>query len=102
MSSYVGIAPAQNSLGEILVAEAPNDKPSARQLSKFDNVADYKSKTCSQSWPCDKPVRQIVAFDVGWVILHTDGSVATLGDPRYGDCLGREITADRYDGFRCS
>ncbi|KAI9155406.1 E3 ISG15--protein ligase Herc6 [Paramyrothecium foliicola] len=43
-------------------------------------------------FPSHSPVRQIAAFDVGAIILHEDGSVATLGDPRFEDCLGREPT----------
>ena len=43
-------------------------------------------------YKCDQTVKQIEAFDTGFVILYEDGTVATMGDPRFENCLGRIVT----------
>jgi predicted metal-dependent phosphoesterase TrpH len=43
------------------------------------------------------PPKQLVAYEAGFAILYEDGTVATLGDPRYPECLGRDITPGMYD-----
>ncbi|CEJ94173.1 hypothetical protein VHEMI09721 [[Torrubiella] hemipterigena] len=40
----------------------------------------------------DKPVVQMAAYDTGFAVLYTDGTVATMGDPRFPECLGREVS----------
>ncbi|KAL6852659.1 hypothetical protein ACO1O0_007207 [Amphichorda felina] len=83
---------AENALGEILAAELDATAPSGALLVKFPDLSSRKAGKSSHSWPCKKGIRHIAAYDAGWVVLYDDGTVATLGDPRFGDCLGREVT----------
>lgn len=85
------LASAENALGESLTATHGNG-----QLHKYpspDEVATG-SRQEEQTWPCPSPVKQMAAWDAGWVVLYEDGSVATMGDGRFEDCLGREVTSD--------
>ncbi|CAG9956232.1 unnamed protein product [Clonostachys rosea f. rosea IK726] len=89
---------AVNGIGEILRAEPSHNNDKEDQTESFgSSLVKYRSlEACKahdpvQTWPCRQPVKQVAAFDVGFVILYADGSVATLGDPRYEDCLGREV-----------
>ncbi|KAM3517859.1 hypothetical protein NHJ13051_008642 [Beauveria bassiana] len=41
-----------------------------------------------------KPVKQIAALDTGFVLLYEDGTVATMGDARFPQVLGRMISED--------
>ncbi|KAK8144308.1 hypothetical protein G3M48_006021 [Beauveria asiatica] len=41
-----------------------------------------------------KPVKQIAALDTGFVFLYQDGTVATMGDARFPQVLGRMISED--------
>ncbi|KAM3428066.1 hypothetical protein NHJ13734_008745 [Beauveria thailandica] len=41
-----------------------------------------------------KPVKQIAALDTGFVFLYEDGTVATMGDARFPQVLGRMISED--------
>lgn len=90
---------AENALGEILAAEPDATAPSGALLVKFPDLSSRKAGKSSHSWPCKKGIRHIAAYDAGWVVLYDDGTVATLGDPRFGDCLGREVTEGRYVAF---
>ncbi|CCT74099.1 uncharacterized protein FFUJ_09878 [Fusarium fujikuroi IMI 58289] len=40
-------------------------------------------------------VRQITAYDAGFIILLEDQTVLSCGDPRFRDCLGREVDESR-------
>lgn len=44
--------------------------------------------------PTKAQPKQLVAYEAGFAILYEDGTVATLGDPRYPECLGRDITPE--------
>ena len=90
---------AENALGEILAAQANTTNQPGALLLRFSDLPSQKKGKNSHSWPCEKGVRQIAAYDAGWLILYDDGTVATLGDPRFGDCLGREATEERYAAF---
>lgn len=64
-------------------------------LERYATRADYISKRDpSTRWPREQPVRQIAAYDAGFVVLYEDGTVATLGDARYVECLGRDMTTE--------
>ncbi|VUC33432.1 unnamed protein product [Clonostachys rosea] len=89
---------AVNGIGEVLRAEPTheNGKEDHAESSRFSLVKYRSLEACKaqdpvRSWPCRQPVKQVAAYDVGFVILYADGSVATLGDPRYENCLGREV-----------
>lgn len=52
-----------------------------------------------QSWKPRAPIRQIEAYDAGFVILTEDSQspVYTMGDARFEDCLGRDVGEERYE-----
>ena len=90
---------AENALGEILAAEPDAAAPSGALLVKFPDFSSRKAGKSSHSWSCERGIQQIAAYDAGWVVLYDDGTVATLGDPRFSDCLGREVTEGGYVAF---
>lgn len=55
--------------------------------SSTNNQQRLKSATSA-------PPKQLVAFESGFAILYEDGAVETLGDPRYPECLGRDVTSE--------
>ncbi|KAF7563099.1 hypothetical protein G7046_g1038 [Stylonectria norvegica] len=61
-------------------------------LVRYPSISAWESRSDAQSWPSKVPVKQIAAYDTGFVILYEDGSVSTLGDPRFEDCLGRDVS----------
>ncbi|PHH90282.1 hypothetical protein CDD83_4083 [Cordyceps sp. RAO-2017] len=86
--------------GEILAVQdglalSPEDAAQAeKRLVKYASLRALKAGETQRSWPLAGAVKTIAAFDAGFVILYRDGGVATLGDARYEDCLGREATAE--------
>ncbi|KHN97742.1 Regulator of chromosome condensation/beta-lactamase-inhibitor protein II [Metarhizium album ARSEF 1941] len=77
-------------------ARITNASPELNQhtLTVYPCYRDFVSKSNSTSWPCDSQVQEVAAFAAGFIILYKNGNVATMGDPRYQDCLAREITSD--------
>lgn len=78
---------AETANGEILVVQA-------NHLVRYPSREACAAHADGQTWPCKKSVKQITAYEVGFVILHHDGSVATLGDPRFDACLGRDVAEE--------
>ncbi|KFH40749.1 X-linked retinitis pigmentosa GTPase regulator-like protein [Hapsidospora chrysogenum ATCC 11550] len=63
-------------------------------LRKLADSEALRTGSTSHSWSWGAyGIKQIVAFDAGWVILYDEGTVATLGDARFEDCLAREVTS---------
>ncbi|RSL70067.1 hypothetical protein CEP54_001975 [Fusarium duplospermum] len=60
-------------------------------IVEYPALAAWRADRSTHSWLSESGVRQIAAYDGGFVILHEDSSVSTMGDPRFGDCLGREV-----------
>jgi regulator of chromosome condensation len=60
-------------------------------IVQYTSLAAWKANKCSETWPCESPVRQTAAYDTGFVILLENGTVLSCGDPRFQDCLGREV-----------
>ncbi|KAH7149887.1 regulator of chromosome condensation 1/beta-lactamase-inhibitor protein II [Dactylonectria estremocensis] len=77
--------------GAILTIEDQDPGHSGQSIVKYPSASAWKSGTEGQSWLCKSPVRQMAAYDAGFVVLHEDASVFTLGDGRFEDCLGRDI-----------
>ncbi|RSL47644.1 hypothetical protein CEP53_009856 [Fusarium sp. AF-6] len=75
--------------GRVLTAEALGRPHQA--IVEYPALAAWRAGRSTHSWPSESGVRQIAAYDGGFVILHEDSSISTLGDPRFGDCLGREV-----------
>lgn len=66
-------------------------EPNQPSLAIYPSFSDFKSESNSTIHSCKGRIRDVVAFDAGFLILYEDGTVATLGDPRYQDCLAREV-----------
>ncbi|UPK94990.1 hypothetical protein LCI18_005925 [Fusarium solani-melongenae] len=75
--------------GRVLTVEGLG-RPS-QAIVEYPALAAWRANRSTDSWPSESGVRQIAAYDGGFVILHEDTSVSTMGDPRFGDCLGREV-----------
>ncbi|PFH58991.1 hypothetical protein XA68_12943 [Ophiocordyceps unilateralis] len=90
---------AEAANGEILVvqredAHATGEEAPAKPLLKYASFAAWRAGEVQHSWTPNSPVQTMAAFDAGFVILHQDGTVATMGDARYEDCLGRDVAQD--------
>jgi hypothetical protein len=87
---------AENFAGEILKVETESlshdERPDVFRLVKNTNKSrPGTDESARQSWPRTRPIAQLAAFHVGFIILYEDGSVESMGDPRFPDCLGREV-----------
>ncbi|ODA83750.1 hypothetical protein RJ55_02266 [Drechmeria coniospora] len=66
--------------------------PTTNVLVQYASAAKLKRGERRKTWRCVHPAKAIAAFDAGFVILYQDGTVATMGDARFEDCLGRDCT----------
>ncbi|KAM0413939.1 hypothetical protein ACHAPD_007181 [Fusarium lateritium] len=64
-------------------------------IVQYASLSAWKADKCTETWPCESPVRQIEAYDTGFVVLLENGIVLSCGDPRFRDCLGREVDESR-------
>ncbi|KAF5006761.1 hypothetical protein FDECE_6883 [Fusarium decemcellulare] len=69
---------------------------SSQAIVEYPHLAAWKANESTHCWSSKSKVRQIAAYDAGFIILHEDGSVSTAGDPRFPDCLGREVNEFKY------
>ncbi|KAF4971741.1 hypothetical protein FSARC_1540 [Fusarium sarcochroum] len=76
---------------KVLMAQDLDPLHPAQAIVEYSSLAAWNANDSTNTWPCKSPVRQIVAHDVGFVILLGDGSVLSCGDPRFQDCLGRVV-----------
>lgn len=60
-------------------------------LSKNDN-----RKVRTEEFDAEEPIKEIVAFDTGFAILCQSGLVASMGDARFPEPLGRVPSKDEY------
>lgn len=91
---------AENFAGQVLQVEQDSEQhdeaaATGYSLVKYTRLASAPGETSRQPWPRTKPIKQIAAFHVGFIILYEDGSVETLGDPRFVDCLGRGVDDEK-------
>lgn len=96
---------AEATNGEILMVQDEDhplaDGQSRRQpgklLVKYASMRSLKAREPLRSWPLGSvAVEEMAAFDAGFVILYRDGTVATMGDARFADCLGRQPSPESY------
>lgn len=66
------------SMGGMLLNDDDDD---AKQIFRLGSIA--------------RPVRQLLAYETGFVALTADGKVYTWGDERYSLCLGRLAGPER-------
>ncbi|KAM0352957.1 hypothetical protein ACHAPU_001841 [Fusarium lateritium] len=74
--------------GKVLTVQKSD---STRSLVQYSSLAAWRASKSTEIWPCKSPVHQIVAYDAGFIVLLEDGTVLSCGDPRFRDCLGREV-----------
>ncbi|KAF5666150.1 e3 ubiquitin ligase HERC6 [Fusarium denticulatum] len=77
--------------GKVLAARDSDCSPSNHATVQYSSLGAWKANKSTDSWPCKAAVRQITAYDAGFIILLEDGAVLSCGDPRFRDCLGREV-----------
>lgn len=78
-------------------AGTQNDDPEAFSqigLVKYASHEDFKVGRRPTMLPCESQVRQVAVYQAGFAVLFQDGTVATLGDARYQECLARDITQE--------
>lgn len=63
-------------------------------LARYASARAFASRDRLASWRCKSPVQAVAAFAAGFAVLYGDGTVATLGDARFPDCLARPVTQD--------
>ncbi|KJZ70375.1 hypothetical protein HIM_10219 [Hirsutella minnesotensis 3608] len=107
LQDTVAVAEAAN--GEILTAQSYGadildgqvTREASHVLKKFSSLETLKAGRPDKCWPVECPVKQVAAFNAGFVILFEDGNVATMGDARFEDCLGRDISEDEPAADPC-
>lgn len=86
---------SQSAAGTVVQKSHVGGQKSATVLQKYPSIAEAARQTTPvASWPYEVPVTQIVAYNAGFVILLEDGTVDTMGDPRFEDCLGRQVSVE--------
>ncbi|KAM0520775.1 hypothetical protein ACHAPE_003176 [Trichoderma viride] len=79
-----------------IVHDKDGDDNDANKLVEYSSLASQRAGARPESiFDCRPRATQVAAFDTGFVILHSDGSVSTFGDSRFEACLGRD--ADPLD-----
>ncbi|VZI13811.1 unnamed protein product [Fusarium fujikuroi] len=79
----------------VLTAQESDCSPLNHAIARYPSLAAWKANKSTDSWPCKAAVRQITAYDAGFIILLEDQTVLSCGDPRFRDCLGREVDESR-------
>lgn len=83
---------------DIAVPDVEGRRQPGELLVKYSSMETLRARDPVKSWPLkDTTVSTVAAFDAGFVILYQDGTVATMGDARFGDCLGRDVSDESYD-----
>ncbi|KAF9762799.1 hypothetical protein IL306_003332 [Fusarium sp. DS 682] len=77
--------------GKVLTVQNSESSPSEQAIVQYPSLAAWKANKSTSSWLCKAPVRQIVACDAVFIILLEDETVLSCGDPRFRDCLGRDV-----------
>ncbi|PNP45634.1 hypothetical protein TGAMA5MH_02857 [Trichoderma gamsii] len=68
-----------------------NDANNSNKLVQYSSLTSRRAGAEPESiFDCRPRATQVAAFDTGFVILHSDGSVSTFGDSRFEACLGRD------------
>ncbi|KAG5920791.1 hypothetical protein E4U42_006072 [Claviceps africana] len=76
----------------------PSRAPRQVGILKYESYEDCKAGRGPVALPCKEPVREVAAYEAGFVVLFQDGTVATLGDARYQECLARDVTQQSAAG----
>ncbi|KAK4077811.1 uncharacterized protein Triagg1_3505 [Trichoderma aggressivum f. europaeum] len=79
---------AEDASGQILTIAQNQNTHDSNTLVKHSSVSYTQPDAI---FTCTPPATQIAAFNTGFVILHSNGTVSTFGDSRFEACLGRDI-----------
>ncbi|KAM0261032.1 hypothetical protein ACHAQJ_002471 [Trichoderma viride] len=85
---------AETASGELLtiVHDDQDGSDDSNKLVKHSSLSSWRAGSGPEAvFPCTPLATHIAAFNTGFVILYSDGSVSTFGDSRFEDCLGRDI-----------
>ncbi|KAL7920434.1 regulator of chromosome condensation 1/beta-lactamase-inhibitor protein II [Trichoderma austrokoningii] len=88
---------AEAASGQLLAIVHDKHGDDSNKLLKYSSLASRRAGAEPESiFTCRPPATQVAAFNTGFVILHSDGTVSTFGDSRFEACLGRDTdTLDR-------
>ncbi|KAG5983696.1 hypothetical protein E4U55_007445 [Claviceps digitariae] len=73
------------------IQKAGTEAPCQGYIVKYESYEDCKAGRRPVVLPWKRPVREVAAYEAGFVVLFQDGTVATLGDARYQECLARDV-----------
>ncbi|KAF5630541.1 e3 ubiquitin ligase HERC6 [Fusarium sp. NRRL 52700] len=76
--------------GKVSIVQGSDCSPLDHAIVQYPSLEAWKANKSTNPWPCKAAVRQIAAYDAGFIILLEDETVLSCGDPRFRDCLGRE------------
>jgi hypothetical protein len=82
---------AESGDGKVVTVQDLDSEHPTQAIVQYPSLAAWKANKGPEIWPCKSLVRQIAAYDTGFVILLENGTVLSCGDPRFRDCLGREV-----------
>ena len=68
------------------------DPAAFQKLSKYPSLRAWRFFKDEATWEVRSQVKEMSAYDTGFVVLYEDGTVDTLGDSRFEECLGRDAT----------
>ncbi|KAF4451397.1 putative E3 ubiquitin-protein ligase HERC6 [Fusarium austroafricanum] len=77
--------------GKVLTVQDLDSSPSTQVIVQYPSLTAWRAGKSTDTWPCKSLVRQIAAYDTGFVILLEDETVLSCGDPRFRDCIGRDV-----------
>ncbi|RFN52551.1 putative e3 ubiquitin-protein ligase herc6 [Fusarium flagelliforme] len=91
-STYLFDSPsAESGHGKVLTVQNLDFEHPTQAIVQYPSLATWRANRHTETWPCKSPVRQIAAYDTGFLILLENETVLSCGDLRFPDCLGREV-----------
>lgn len=95
MFSHITRVSTNPSLGKTLIPRKTNFDTDDGSLYQYEDYYAMYREEDNKTWPWKARTTQLAGSDVGFVMLKDHATVFTMGDPRYPDCLGRDITDSR-------
>ncbi|KAM5523161.1 hypothetical protein FOXYSP1_13504 [Fusarium oxysporum f. sp. phaseoli] len=65
--------------GKVLAVQDSDCSPSNQVIVQYPSLAAWKASKSTDSWPCKASVRQITAYDAGFIIFLEDETVLSCG-----------------------
>lgn len=83
------------SLGKTPISRETNFDIDDGTLYQYEDYYAMYREDPNKTWPWKARTTQLAGSDVGFVMLKDYATVFTMGDPRYPDCVGRDVTDSR-------